>query len=391
VAVSLVVAVVAYQLSRSVPTPVVHTTMTLAGDPVPGSTPALPWPTTGQAAVAVPGRGLLLQSGSETPVPIASLTKLMTAYLVLHDHPLAPSAQGPGVTMNVNDVNEAGADELDGATSVPVTPGEVLTERQLLDGLLVHSANNFADILATWDAGTVPAFVARMNAEAVALGMHDTHYADTNGLSSGSVSSAGDQLRIAMKAMAIPTFALVVSQTSITLPIAGVIPNYVSSIGSDGIVGVKSGFTQAAMGCLVLAAERPVDGHSVLVMAAVTGQPGLSPLDTANTADIALIDDAAAALHERRVLVDHARAATVVTPWQKSGVAAVTTRAVTFLTWPGDVVRVSFTPGRVRSTAAAGTLAGSVAVSDGSEHARVPVRTTAPITAVPLSWKLERS
>jgi hypothetical protein len=52
---------------------------------------------------------------------------------------------------------------------------------------------------------------------------------------------------------------------------------------------------------------------------------------------------------------------------------------------------VSFTPGRVRSAAAAGTLAGSVAVSDGSEHATVPVRTTASIKAVPLSWKLERS
>jgi D-alanyl-D-alanine carboxypeptidase (penicillin-binding protein 5/6) len=389
-AVSLLVAAVAYQLNRSVPTPVVHPAMTLAGDPVPGTAPTLPWPTTGQAAVAVPGRGLLLQSGAETPVPIASLTKLMTAYLILHDHPLAPSAQGPGVTMNVNDMNEAGADELDGATSVPVTPGEVLTERQLLNGLLVHSANNFADILANWDAGTVPAFVARMNAEATALGMHDTHYADANGLSSQSVSSAGDQLRIAMKAMAIPTFALVVSQTSITLPIAGVIPNYVSSIGSDGIVGVKSGFTQAAMGCLVLAAERPVDGHSVLVMAAVTGQPGLSPLDTANTADVSLIDAAAAALHERRVLLDHARVATVVTPWNKAGVAADTTRAVTFLTWPGDVVRVSFTPVRVRPAAGAGTVAGSVAISDGSERTTVAVRTLARLATAPLSWKLER-
>jgi D-alanyl-D-alanine carboxypeptidase (penicillin-binding protein 5/6) len=341
--------------------------------------------------VAVPGRGLLLESAPETPVPIASLTKLMTAYVVLHDHPLAPSAQGPGVTMNVNDVNEAGADELDGATSVPVTPGEVLTERQLLNGLLVHSANNFADILASWDAGTVPAFVARMNAEAEALGLHDTHYADASGLNSGSVSTAGDQLRIAMKAMAIPTFALVVSQTSIILPIAGVIPNYVSSIGSDGIIGVKSGFTQAAMGCLVLAAERPVDGQSVVVMAAVTGQPGLSPLDTANAADISLIDATAAALHERRVLVDHARAATVVTPWQKAGVPADTTRAVTFLTWPGDVVRVVFTPRPVRSAAGTGTLAGTVAISDGSEHATVAVRTTAPLTTAPLSWKLERS
>ena len=198
--------------------------------------------------------------------------------------------------------------------------------------------------------------------------MHDTHYADANGLSPQSVSSAGDQLRIAMKAMAIPTFAIVVSPTSVTLPIAGVIPNYVSSIGSDGIVGVKSGSTQAAMGCLVLAADRPVDGRSVLVMAAVTGQPGPSPLDTTNTADISLIDAAARSLRERPVLADHVRAATVVTPWQKTGVAADTTRAVTLLTWPGDVVRVSLTPVRVRSLAGAGTLAGTVSIGDGAER-----------------------
>ncbi len=68
---------------------------------------------------------------------------------------------------------------------MPVQPGEELTERQLLNGLLVHSANNFADVLAQWDAGTMPAFVAKMNAAAAALGMAHTHYADASGLDPG--------------------------------------------------------------------------------------------------------------------------------------------------------------------------------------------------------------
>jgi serine-type D-Ala-D-Ala carboxypeptidase (penicillin-binding protein 5/6) len=392
-AASLVVILVALQVERTVPSPVVRpvaATMATTAAAVPGDPPTLPWPTTGEGAIAVPGRGLILQSGPEKPVPIASLTKIMTAYLVLRDHPLTPTAQGPAVSMTISDENEAAADESAGATSVPVQPGEILTERQLLNGLLVHSANNFADALAIWDAGSITAFVARMNAMAVTLDMHDTHYADTNGLSSQSVSSAGDQLRVAVKAMAIPTFAAVVSQTSVTLPIAGIIPNYVSSIGSDGIVGVKSGFTQAAMGCLVLAADRTVDGRKVLVMAAVTGQPGLVPLDTANAADITLLDAVAGDLHERPVLALHARAATVSTPWQSGGVPADTTRGVTLLAWPGDVVRLSFTPRRVRSGARAGTLAGTVAVSDGAEHVTVPVRTSAALTKAPLTWKLER-
>ena len=388
---SLVVVAVAAQLHRSIPQPVVHAAMTTTSAVSPGDPPKLPWPTTGQAAVAVPGRGLLVQSGPETPVPIASLTKIMTAYLILHDHPIGPTAEGPGISMNVADEEEAGVDEDEGATSVPVVPGEVLTERQLLNGLLVHSANNFADVLATWDAGSVPAFVARMNATAKTLGMNDTHYSDTNGLSSQTVSSAADQLRVAVKAMAIPTFAVVVSQTSVTLPIAGVIPNYVNSIGTDGIVGVKSGFTQAAMGCLVMAADRQVAGRTVLVMAAVTGQPGLEPLDTANTADIGLVDAAAADLSERAVLPSHSEAATVATPWHAHAVGADTEGAVTMLAWPGDIFRLTFTAAPVRIGARAGTLAGRLVVSDGPEEVTVNVRTTAPVRGPPLTWRLQRT
>jgi D-alanyl-D-alanine carboxypeptidase (penicillin-binding protein 5/6) len=390
VATSLVVILVALQISRPAPRPTVTTTVALAGDPVPGTAPALPWPASGQGAVAVPGRGLLIESGPETPVPIASLTKIMTAYLILHDHPLAPTAQGPGVSMTANDVLEATLDEEDGATSVPVTPGEVLTERQLLNGLLVHSANNFADVLANWDAGSVTAFVARMNAEAVRLGMTHTHYADSNGLNSQSVSTAGDQLRVAMAAMTIPTFAAVVAQTSIVLPIAGEIPNYVSSIGTDGIVGVKSGFTQAAMGCLVMAARRQVSGRTVLVMAAVTGQPGLDPLDAASSADVALIDAAAAALRERPIVADHLDAADVRMAWHRAGVPAYTAQAVTMLAWPGDHVQTTFTAAPVKVGDQAGTLAGTIVVRDGSEQVSVPVRTAGAVIGPSLSWRLTR-
>jgi D-alanyl-D-alanine carboxypeptidase (penicillin-binding protein 5/6) len=388
--VTLVVLAGAFQLHRPEPKPVVHPAMATTAATMAGDAPTLPWPSTGQAAAAVPGRGLLVQSGPETAVPIASLTKIMTAYLILRDHPLASNAQGPALSMTAADENEAADDESAGATSVPVQPGEVLTERQLLNGLLVHSANNFADVLAQWDAGSVPAFVARMNATALALGMHHTHYADTNGLNPFSASTAADQLRVAMAAMAIPTFAAVVSQTSITLPIAGIIPNYVNSIGTDGIVGVKSGFTQAAMGCLVLAAERTVAGRSVLVMASVTGQPGLEPLDTANTADIALMNTVADDLSERPVLAPHTRVATVATPWQDA-VSADTSRAATMLTWPGDVVHMTFTPVPVRLGARAGTRAGTIVVRDGAERVSVPVRTTARVTTAPLTWRLERS
>ncbi|HXQ63011.1 MAG TPA: hypothetical protein VN796_11815 [Acidimicrobiales bacterium] len=384
-----VIALVALQLNRALPAPVVRLAVATTSAAASGDPPKLPWPMTGEAAVAVPDRGLLIQSGPEDPVPVASLTKIMTAYLILRDHPLSPTTQGPTVALNDDDQNEAQDDEVSGATEVPVQPGEVLTERQLLDGLLVRSANNFADVLAQWDAGSVPAFVARMNATATTLGMRKTHYVDANGLHPQSVSTAGDELRVAVDAMAMPAFAAIVSQSTIVLPIAGSMPNYVSSIGTDGIVGVKSGFTQAAMGCLVMAAHRSVAGRTVLVMAAVTGQPGITPLDTANTADVSLVDAVAGDLSVRSILSRTAMAATVATSWH-DGVTADPARTVTLLTWPGDVVHLSFTPAHVPVGARAGTLAGTLVISDGAERVSVGVRTTASVTGPPLSWKLKR-
>ena len=200
--------------------------------------------------------------------------------------------------MTAADQVEAETQEDEGATSVPVTPGEKLTERQLLNGLMVHSANNFADVLARWDAGSVPAFVVKMNAEAAALGHvgHALHRRQRPGRLHGG--QRRDQLRVAAAAMAMPTFAAVVDQPTVTLPIAGTLPNYVQSVGIDGIVGLKSGFTQAAMGCLVLAAVRTVGGKPVVILAAVTGQPGAAPLSSANEADLRLINAIAGGIRQ---------------------------------------------------------------------------------------------
>jgi D-alanyl-D-alanine carboxypeptidase len=74
-----VAALVTLQLTRALPAPVVRLAMATTSAAAPGDPPKLPWPTTGEAAVAVPDRGLLIQSGPEKPVPVASLTKIMTA------------------------------------------------------------------------------------------------------------------------------------------------------------------------------------------------------------------------------------------------------------------------------------------------------------------------
>ena len=379
--------VVGVQLGRPVPAAGLHLSLaklTRTG----GSAAALPWPATGEAAVAIPAAQATVQSGPEVPVPIASLAKLMTAYVVLRDHPLDRGAAGPALTLTAADQAEATAEQAAGATSVPVQAGEVLTERQLLDGLLVHSANNLADVLAQWDAGTVPAFVAKMNATAAALGMRSTHYADASGLDDNSVGTAADQLRVTATAMTLPTFEAVVAQPAVTLPGAGTLQNYVTAVGTDGVVGVKSGFTQAAMGCLVLAAERSVGGRDVLVLAAVTGQPAPDPLAQAQQADLALVDAAAGRLRQVDEVNLGAAVARVTAPWGGAPVRAVAAHSVWALVWPGEAVWESFSADAVWAGGRTGTRVGTLSVSIGGREIRVPVRLTASLGSPSWAWRL---
>src|ERR1700730_2206243 len=116
---------------------------------VPGQPPDLPWPS-GSAAVAVPGMGVIGTHGDNSPRPMASVAKVMTALVVLADHPLGPTDQGPAVTVTQEDFLNYEREATAGQSVVLVRPGESLSERQLLEGMLIPSGNNFSDMLARW-------------------------------------------------------------------------------------------------------------------------------------------------------------------------------------------------------------------------------------------------
>jgi len=244
---------------------------------VPGATPAFPWPASGQGAIAVPALGYAEQSGPEQPVPIASLTKMTTAVVVLHDHPVPLGSNGPTVTITPDEAAQFDVNLANDETNIPLQAGETLTELQLLEALLNQSADDVAYTLAVWDAGSLPAFVAKMDALAGSVGAVHSHYVDASGFDPGSVSTAADTLRVAAAGMAIPTFASVAGMPTVNLPGVGTAHNIVTEIGTNGIVGVKSGYTSQASGCMVLAGFRSVDGRSVLVLASALGQHEPAP------------------------------------------------------------------------------------------------------------------
>src|SRR5205814_10703243 len=116
--------------------------------------PSTVWPAHGQAAFVKTGQPQVQAGPNQHAAPIASVAKVMTAYLVLRDHPLRPGQDGPTITLTDADVADTDRRRGQQESALSLAAGEELTELQALQALLLPSANNVAAILARWDAGS---------------------------------------------------------------------------------------------------------------------------------------------------------------------------------------------------------------------------------------------
>ena len=378
-------AAVAFQYFR--PLPVTAATSVVAAGERIGTIATLPWPAQGEASLFVDGVGEVGSSGGRTPVPMASTAKMMTALLVLEDHPLLLNQPGPTIAVTRADVNTYIADRNQNESVLPVAVGEQLNEYQLLQGLLLPSASNFAVLLADWDLGGVPAFVARMNARAATLGMSATHYADVSGFSPMTVSIPSDLITLARTAMQQPVLAQIVAQSQATLPVAGVIHNLDTLLGQGGVIGIKTGHTDQAGGCFVMAADLTIDGLSVRVYGAVMGQP--NALAGAFKASTALLQGLKPALHLRPVVHSHDVIARYRTAWAEAG-AIVAPQSVAWVLLDGTTVSRQVTLDILPAMLPAGTRVGTMVLEAGPRQAEIPLVTAAPINGPDTGWRLTR-
>jgi serine-type D-Ala-D-Ala carboxypeptidase (penicillin-binding protein 5/6) len=391
----IVVAAVAYaaiQLLRPVPV------LTLASAPppsrtLPGSPPRPAWPGQGQAAIGLAGTGQLAADGGGQPQAIASLAKIMTAYIVLRDHPLPPGDAGPGIAVHPADVTTYAADLQQGQSAVKVTAGETLSERQALEAMLIPSGNNIATLLASWDAGSPAAFVARMNAEARSLGLDGTRYADASGANPATQSTAADQLRLTLRALQIPAFAQIVAMRQVTLPVAGVAYNVNSALGHDGIVGVKTGSSSLSGGCLAFAALRPVAGTQATIVGVLLGvrptaaQP--SELAGVISASERLLGSVSPDVQHVQVMPRGTVLGHVNSAWS-TGPSAVTAAGVSVTGWSGTPATVTVVPLPLADRLSDGQPVARAMVTAGGQGGSVPVTATGAVQPPSLGWRLTR-
>ncbi|MEU2930036.1 D-alanyl-D-alanine carboxypeptidase [Streptomyces sp. NPDC007251] len=344
-------------------------TYTFAGDKV-----AIPWPAGGEAALDVQGIGTFGSSGAQKPVPIASVAKVMTAYIVLRDHPLKSGADGPKIKIDKAAEQQSNAGQ---ESTVHVTAGDSVSQREALESILIASANNIARLLARWDAGSEKAFVARMNATAKSLGMTNTTYTDPSGLTDSTVSTAVDQVKLAKAAMTEPAFREVAAMMSYTDYKGVNHSNWNHLVGSNNVVGIKTGTTTSALGNLVFAAKQQVGGGTRTIIGAVLRQPAGGSENTILSAALdhsdQLIRAAQGALKSVTIL-KKGEVVGYVDDGLGGRTPVVATKDVTAAGWAGLKVKLSLTSGTVPHTAKAGAEVGSLTVGDGSAGAvKVPV------------------
>ncbi|MEU6340173.1 D-alanyl-D-alanine carboxypeptidase [Streptomyces sp. NPDC046977] len=390
VVVLLAVVFVLVQALRPLPAPVLTLTAkssyTFEGDEL-----SLPWPPQGQAVVEAEGLGRLGAFGEEKSVPIASVAKVMTTYVILRDHPIKKGGDGETVPVDKTAEEQFVSGQAEQESVVKVTAGQKLTEYEALEAVMLPSANNVARLLARWDAGSEKAFVKKMNAAAQELGMKNTHYTDPSGLDATTVSTASDQVKLGHAAMKNPVFAEIATKIEYTDINGDKQKNYNQLAGYDNVVGIKTGTSTKAGGNLLFAAVREIGGTKQLVIGAMLGQHKAPIIDTVLNRSSTLLQAALSTLASDTV-IKKGDVVGYIDDGLGGRTRVVATKDVTAIGWTGLKVDISVVAakGGVPHNAPAGTTIGTLTVGNGDSSIKVPVALERDLTQPSFGSKLTR-
>ncbi|WP_326796476.1 D-alanyl-D-alanine carboxypeptidase [Streptomyces sp. NBC_01808] len=378
------------QMLRPLPAPAL--TLTAASSySFEGGTPEMPWPGEGQASIDVAGLGSLGSYGKQKSVPIGSVAKVMTAYIILRDHPMKPGGQGASIPVDDTAVDEAALSS-EGETTVELDPDSKLSQKEALQALLIASANNVARLLARWHSdGDMKAFVDEMNRTAEELGMDGTTYSDPSGLKESTVSTAEDQVLLGKAAMKDPLFKQIVAM-----------PVYTDSRGDDHDnsnkmvplhgIGIKVGSTTKAGGNFLFATEKKVAGEQQLIVGAVLGQYAVPQLPTAMEFGRQLMAAGEKALTDMTV-VKKGDVVGEVDDGLGGTTPVVATEDVVAPGWGGLKVGLELGPdrtGEVPHEGAKGDRVGVLTMGSGQGEVRVPVALAEDMAEPGIGAKLSR-
>ncbi|MEV3872479.1 D-alanyl-D-alanine carboxypeptidase [Streptomyces sp. NPDC049906] len=338
-----------------------------------GKEVSLPWPAEGQGWMDVNGVGTMDRFGEQKPVPIGSVAKAMTAYVILKEHPMKPGSAGAKIPVDRTAEEEGRLDSVGESTLNTLKEGDEITQRDAIAAIMIPSANNIARLLARWDSSEKE-FVEKMNRAAEDLGMKNTTYTDPSGLKEATVSTAEDQVKLGNELVRMKALTDITRLPEWTDQTGKKWMNYNRLVPFDGAIGIKTGTTTKAGGNLLFAGTKEVGGETAIVVGAILGQHRPPIIDTVNavskTAMIAAQGEVEAeTILKKGTVVGH------VDDGLGTRTPVVVTEDVSAVGFAGHTVRLELDAGDgLAHEAAAGTRVGTLKVGDGSTGAvSVPV------------------
>jgi D-alanyl-D-alanine carboxypeptidase (penicillin-binding protein 5/6) len=361
--------------------------------PTPGAAP-IALPSEGAAAISVAGgddylgtaaAGVWKASGGDGPRPIASISKLITALVVLHAKPLK-SATDPGPTITFGKADHDLYDKyyVMGATIVPMPIGSAMSERDALATTLIPSAANYAEAVADWAFGSPGGYVSATRKWLAANGLTHTTIVEPTGMSARNTSTPSDLIALGRIAAADPAIAAITSTSSLSLPGPGSMSNTNDLLGRDGITGLKTGNLGAGTHNLVYTASLDVGvGKPLHVTGVMLGGQSHASVDH----DVlALLDSIRAGFHQVPLATRGQHIGTYSTPWGSTARMVVGDDA-SILTWSDTPITATMTA-KTPTSYRDGAVVGSIAWKAGPTTTTVPLTIDGSISPPTAWWRL---
>ncbi|WP_217180636.1 D-alanyl-D-alanine carboxypeptidase family protein [Streptomyces sp. AC495_CC817] len=248
---------------------VAPTVQTVEFETAPSAAAAITWPAQGSAAVGIDGIGITASTADRAA--IASITKVVSTLMVLDRLPLAVGEQGPSFSFTRADSREFMNYKRGDQSALDVPVGGTLTEYQMLQGVLLGSANNYIDRLAEEIWGSDREFANAAETWLSERGLTGITIVTPSGFDERNTATPEALIAVAERAMQNPVFAEIVGTASVDLPGAGVVKNSNGMLADAGVVGVKTGTLYESWN-LLTAKDVTVDDTTVRLFAAVLTQ-----------------------------------------------------------------------------------------------------------------------
>jgi D-alanyl-D-alanine carboxypeptidase (penicillin-binding protein 5/6) len=205
--------------------------------------------------------------------PIASITKIVTALVVLDRYPIAEGQPGELLTLTAADAQLRQTYAGLGGSIAAAPTGLTISQRHVIDLMMVQSANNYAETLAVWAFGSVDAYLIEARMWLQRHQLTAITVADTTGFPLNNTASPRALLQLGRIALANPVLAASAELPAVTVPGVGTYANRNLIVGVDGVIGLKTGTLDEAGACLLFAAEHQIDGETLTVIGVVLGGP----------------------------------------------------------------------------------------------------------------------